>query len=191
MGLLTTFLSNRSSYACQGQRTVLRAPQMEDFIAWRDLRLASKAFLQPWEPAWPDDEHLSSAFRRRLTHYAKLAADDLAFPFFIFDADGRRLMGGITISNIRRGVAQMGTLGYWTGEAFANAGVMTDALQAVIGFAREDLNLHRLEAACLPHNTASVRLLERANFSREGFAASYLKINGQWEDHILWGRRLD
>ena len=67
---------------------------------------------------------------------------------------------------------------------------MTDALQAVVGFARGELELHRLEAACLPANIASIRLLQRTGFEREGFAKSYLKINGHWEDHILWGLQL-
>jgi ribosomal-protein-alanine N-acetyltransferase len=84
----------------------------------------------------------------------------------------------------------MATLGYWTGERHANTGVMTDALQAAMGFARDELELHRLEAACLPANEPSIKLLARAGFEREGFAKDYLKINGRWEDHILWGRKL-
>ena len=141
---------------------------------------------RPWEPAWRDDELLLSSFRKRVAHYSKLAHDDQAFPFFIWSDDGK-LLGAITLSNLRRGVAQMATLGYWIGAPFARQGFMTDAVAATINFARNNLELHRLEAACLPTNTASVQLLQRAGFAREGFAAAYLKINDRWEDHVLWG----
>lgn len=190
MGLLEGLLTARPGHECHGQKTYLRAPRIDDFSQWRDLRSSSRSFLAPWEPTWTDDELLLSSFRRRINHYAKLVNDDLAFPFFVFTPDGEHLLGAVTVSNIRRGVAQMATLGYWTGEAFANNGVMTDAIRAVLRFAGEELQLNRLEAACLPGNLPSIRLLQRTSFAREGFAHSYLKINGKWEDHILWGRRV-
>ncbi len=163
---------------------------MEDFEQWRDLRRDSRSFLEPWEPLWQDDELLLSSFRRRVAHYAKLVHDDAAYPFFIFTRDGKTLQGAVTVSHVRRGVAQMATLGYWTGAEFGNSGVMTDALGALIGFARDGLDLNRLEAACLPANRPSIRLLQKTGFEQEGFAKNYLKINGRWEDHILWGRRV-
>lgn len=190
MRLLQNLLAPKSNYECRGQRTVLRAPIVDDFGQWRDLRQSSREFLEPWEPLWRDDELLLSSFRKRVAHYAKLSHDDQAYPFFIWSQDGT-LLGAITISNLRRGVAQMATLGYWIGARFAKQGLMSDALTAVILFSQIELDLHRLEAACLPNNKASVQLLQRAGFTREGFAASYLKINGQWEDHILWGLPLE
>jgi [ribosomal protein S5]-alanine N-acetyltransferase len=190
MGLLQGLLTQKPDYVTRGKTTVLRNPRMEDFAQWRDLRIASRSFLVPWEPAWQDDELLQSSFRRRINHYAKLASDDLAYPFFIFDAAEDQLLGAITLSNVRRGVAQMATLGYWTGEAFSNRGVMTDAIAAVLGFSKTELGLNRLEAACLPANLPSMKLLERTGFEREGFARAYLRINGTWEDHVLWGRRV-
>jgi [ribosomal protein S5]-alanine N-acetyltransferase len=190
MRLLQNLLAPKSNYECHGQRTHLRAPVLEDFSQWRDLRQCSKHFLEAWEPIWRDDELLLSSFRKRIAHYSKLSHDDQAYPFFICNHEGT-LLGAITISNLRRGVAQMATLGYWIGAPFAHQGFMTDALAATITFARNELELHRLEAACLPTNTASLQLLHRAGFVREGYAASYLKINGQWEDHVLWGLRLE
>jgi [ribosomal protein S5]-alanine N-acetyltransferase len=190
MRLLDTLLAPKTNYECRGKRTVLRSPTVDDYAQWRDLRQGSRAFLEPWEPAWHDDELLLSSFRKRVAHYARLAHEDLAYPFFIWSHDGA-LLGAATISNLRRGVAQMATLGYWIGAPFAKQGFMTDALSATISFARSELKLHRLEAACLPSNAASIQLLHNAGFTREGFAASYLKINDQWEDHILWGLLLD
>jgi [ribosomal protein S5]-alanine N-acetyltransferase len=190
MGLLQGLLTHKPAYECRGDHTWLRAPAMEDFEQWRALRLMGREFLQPWEPAWADDEFLPSSFRRRMSHYARLSSDDQAYPFFIFSADGETLKGAITLSNLRRGVAQMATLGYWTGAAYANSGVMTDALSAIIGFSARELALHRLEAACLPSNLPSIKLLARCGFEREGFARGYLRINGKWEDHVMWGRGL-
>ena len=55
-------------------------------------------------------------------------------------------------------------------------------------FAFGSLRLHRLEAACIPSNAASIRLLEKAGFVREGYAREYLCINGLWQDHLLFAR---
>ena len=115
MGILQGLMLRKPAYSCYGQKTFLRAPVVADFSAWRDLRLASRTFLEPWEPLWQDDEILASSFRRRMSHYARLSADDLAYPFFIFQKSDSTLLGAITLSNVRRGVAQMATLGYWTG----------------------------------------------------------------------------
>ena len=97
------------------------------------------------------------------------------------------LMGGLTLGQVRRGVAQTTTLGYWMGKPHAGKGYMAKAVRAAAGFAFQTLRLHRIEAACLPHNTASIRLLEGVGFTREGYARAYLKINGVWQDHVLYG----
>ena len=92
------------------------------------------------------------------------------------------------LANIRRGVAQSASLGYWVGVSHAQRGYMTGALRALIPAAFEVLRLHRLEAACIPSNVASIRLLEKTGFQREGFAREYLCINGTWQDHLLYAR---
>ena len=97
----------------------------------------------------------------------------------------------MTLANVRRGVAQAGSLGYWMGQPFVDRGYMTAAVRAVIPFAFGTLRLHRLEAACIPTNTASIRLLENTGFVREGYARDYLCINGIWQDHLLYGRLKD
>ncbi len=160
---------------------------MDDFSAWVALRKASRTFLEPWEPAWLDDELTRTSFRYRLHVYNKLSDEDRGQALFVFNAN-QILVGAINLSNIRRGVAQMATLGYWVGAEFARQGLMTQALQLLIPYTQNDLKLHRLEAACLPHNAASISLLKRIGFAEEGFAKSYLKIAGHWQDHILFAR---
>ncbi len=89
---------------------------MTDFAPWSELRLRSRDFLQPWEPSWPSDDLTRSAFRRRIAAYSRDIDLDQAYPFFIFSARDELLLGGVTISNVRRGVAQMASIGYWVGD---------------------------------------------------------------------------
>ena len=113
-------------------------------------------------------------------------ARDESFSFLIFDAGADTLLGGLTLGGIRRGVAQSGTLGYWMGAPHAGKGRMTRAVASAVRFGFSTLRLHRVEAACLPENTASQTLLERNGFQREGLARAYLRINGAWRDHLLY-----
>ena len=177
--------------AVEGDRVALRMPQMSDFPEWAALREESRDFLKQWEPIWPVDDLTRGAFRRRLKRYAEDQRSDQAYSFFIFRKADNVLVGGITLANVRRGVAQAGSIGYWIGEPFAREGMMTDALATLIPFSFATLRLHRLEAACIPTNTASIRLLEKSGFEREGYARQYLCINGIWQDHLLYARIKD
>lgn len=174
-----------------GQSVTLRWPQPSDYQAWATLREQSRDFLVPWEPTWPLDDLTRGAFRRRLKRYADDQRNDLAYSFFIFRKEDDALVGGLTIANVRRGVAQAGSLGYWMGQPFARRGYMTAAVKTVAPFAFGALGLHRLEAACIPTNKASSRLLEKCGFKFEGHARQYLCINGQWQDHLLYARLRD
>ncbi len=164
----------------------LRTPQMPDFAAWSSLRAVSREFLTPWEPTWPGDDLTRSSFRRRIRRYIRDIREDQAYPFFIFNAIDHSLLGGLTLSNIRRGVAQACSLGYWIGFPYARHGYMSRAVSAAVPFVFETLNLHRLEAACLPNNQASIGLLRKCGFTEEGYARRYLRINGVWQDHLLF-----
>jgi [ribosomal protein S5]-alanine N-acetyltransferase len=177
--------------AIEGERVVLRSPQVSDFVEWAELREESAEFLQPWEPIWPVDDLTRSAFRRRLRRYADEQRSDQAYSFFIFRKSDGRLVGGITLANVRRGVAQSGSIGYWVGRPYARQGMMSAALQVIVPFSFSTLRLHRLEAACIPTNMPSIRLLEKSGFQREGYARQYLCINGIWQDHLLYGRLKD
>lgn len=165
----------------------LRHPRMSDHGSWSELREKSRGFLEKWEPVWASDELTRTSFRLRLKRYQQDIENDLAYPFFVFLNDGNQLVGGINLSNVRRGVAQMATVGYWMGAPFAGKGLMTHALRAAISHGFHDLRLHRLEAACLPENEPSMRLLRKSGFEEEGYARRYLKINGRWQDHRLFG----
>lgn len=168
----------------RGQSVYLRYPRVSDYLSWSRLRLESREFLTPWEPLWASDELTKGAFRRRIKRYQKEIRQDTAYAFFVFRSADNTLMGGCTLSNVRRGVTQCCAMGYWIGERFARQGYMFDAVRALIPFIFSTLGLHRIEAACLPSNDASKNLLAKAGFRQEGIARRYLQINGEWRDHL-------
>jgi [ribosomal protein S5]-alanine N-acetyltransferase len=170
----------------KGARVMLRPPKSNDYADWAAIRQESRAFLEPWEPSWARDELERSAFRERLLRYAKERKDGSGHVYFIFVKDSGQLAGGITLGHIKRGVAQSGVIGYWMGERFAGQGYMSEAVDVIKRHAFGPLALHRVEAACIPDNERSVRLLKKAGFELEGRLRSYLKINGRWRDHLLF-----
>ena len=172
-------------------RALIRVPEMGDYEQWAALRAVSRAFLTPWEPIWPSNDLARTAFRSRIRQYWRDIDEDIAYPYFIYTPDGETLVGALTLSNVRRGVAQTATLGYWIGEPHARHGYMTSAVRLICDFAFRHLGLHRVEAACLPHNAASIGLLRKCGFAQEGLARGYLKIAGEWRDHLLFARLSD
>ena len=168
-------------------RVYLRPPVQRDWREWAALRAESREFLVPWEPAWAYDALTRGAFRRRVKIYKTEMRQGISYSFLVFRRDDDALIGGVTLSNVRRGVAQSASLGYWAGARYSRQGYMTEALAAVLGFAFGPLGLHRVEAACLPDNAASRALLIRSGFREEGYAREYLRINGRWQDHVLFG----
>jgi len=169
-----------------GERVFIRPPLPRDWQEWAELRQDSRAFLTPWEPTWPPDTLTRAAFTRRLRRQAVEWREDEGYSFLVFERLSGALVGGLGLGNIRRGVAQSGTIGYWVGEAHARRGYTSAAVALVLDFAFERLGLHRVEAACLPENMASRGLLEKLGFTYEGFARGYLRINGLWADHRLY-----
>jgi ribosomal-protein-alanine N-acetyltransferase len=187
MPLGDTFSRTRNQLMVEGRRVHLRSPQSADFQAWATLRGDSRDHLVPWEPSWTVDELTRESYRRRLRRYQQAERDGTGYMLFIFTNDSNELAGGIQLSNIRQGIAQSAaTIGYWIGRKFAGQGLMTDAVTAVVihGFGR--MGFHRIEAACLPSNTASRRVLTKCGFTAEGTARKYLRINGEWQDHLLF-----
>lgn len=170
----------------KGEKVFLRYPRVQDFAAWASLRAESRGFLAPWEPSWATDELTKGAFRRRLKRYQREARLDSAYAFFVLRSNDNALVGGCTLSNVRRGVTQSCGLGYWVGERFARQGYMFDAIRALLPFVFRTLGLHRIEAACLPSNDRSKNLLAKLGFRQEGLARCYIQINGEWQDHALF-----
>lgn len=188
MAFLRSYTGSESALVIEGRGLWLRPPHMSDYAHWAELRALSRDHLVPWEPQWSRDELSRFSYRRRVKHYQRELAEDQGYAFLILSAGDDRLLGGLTFTNVRRGVTQSASLGYWLGLPFAGQGIMTEAVRAASSHAFEVLKLHRVEAATQPTNPKSIRVLENNGYEREGFARSYLKINGVWADHVLFGR---
>ena len=170
----------------------LRAPQMADFAEWAALREQSRDFLMPWEPTWPADDLTRGAFRRRLKRYAEDLRSDQAYPFFLFRKHDNALLGGLTLTNIRRGVAQAGSLGYWIGRALRAPG-LHDARRCApscpspsrrcgcTGSKPPASRPTRPRSGCWKRPASSARAMP----------GEYLCINGIWQDHLLYARLQD
>ncbi len=166
-------------------RLILRPPIARDYEDWSEQRRVSRDFLTPWEPSWTRDHLTRRSFRNRVVWAERAIRQGDALPLLLVTRDGR-VVGGVTLSNIRRHPAEMATLGYWTGVDHTRRGYMAEALIALRDYSFTTLDLSRLEAACLPENTPSRKLLERCQFKYERVAQAYLQINGRWRNHVLY-----
>lgn len=188
MAFFKSLVLQSSAPVIEGNGVFLRVPRMGDFEEWTSLRRTSREFLAPWEPVWPDDDLTRGAFRRRIRRYERDLHEESGYAFLVFRNNDRAMLGGATLTNLRRGAAQAGSLGYWMGKDYADKGYMSAAIAALVPFAHSMLRVRRIEAACLLSNAASIRLLEKMNFTREGTARQYLSIAGHWQDHLLYAR---
>ena len=112
------FLARTDPFRLNGQRVFLRPAERGDYEAWASLRAGSRQFLAPWEPTWPPDALSRASFRARVARYTEDWRTDQAYNFLIFAQD-EALIGGVGLSNLRRGVSETASLGYWVGEVFA------------------------------------------------------------------------
>lgn len=176
----------RRKVRIETERMTLRPPTHSDFRQWSSLRRDSQAFLMPWEPVWASDHLSRKAFTNRVYWAHRSISGGNALPLFLIRREDEALLGAITLDNIRRGPAQSATTGYWVGHKFARQGYMSEAIRAVVHHAFQTLDLSRIEAGCLPENTASRQLLEKCGYKYEGVAQSYLQIAGRWRNHVLY-----
>lgn len=184
--MIGLFANRMPGVRIDGPRVYIRPPRRRDEKQWVEIRRVSREFLVPWEPSWPADASTGTAYRRRYRRFCEDWRARSGFAFFVFEQGSDRLLGGITLSNVRRGVSQSGSIGYWMGKPHAGKGYMSEAVSLILHFSFETLSLNRVEAACLEHNGASRTLLRKLGFTEEGIARRYLCINGRWQDHVTY-----
>ncbi|SFS22025.1 GNAT family N-acetyltransferase [Yoonia litorea] len=179
-------LGSRKKVRIETERLTLRPPVHSDFRAWAALRLESRDFLVPWEPTWAADHLTRKAFTNRVYWAQRSITNGTALPLFLERRADGVLLGAITLDHIKRGPSQSGITGYWIGQRHARQGFMREAIEALVHYAFSTMDLSRIEAGCLPENTASRNLLEKCGYKYEGVAQSYLQINGRWRNHVLY-----
>lgn len=161
-----------------GEKVFLRSPTSIDRAEFIALNLASKHFHRGLVSPPKTSEHFATFLQR------SNRADSVCL-FICLKADGA-IIGAMSLSQIFRGGFQNAYLGYYIGAKHAGQGYMTEALRLALRYAFGHLKLHRLEANIQPGNVASIALVKRAGFIREGYSRRYLKVCGRWRDHERW-----
>jgi [ribosomal protein S5]-alanine N-acetyltransferase len=165
--------------------TATRLISVADAPALAGLLQRNREFLAPWEPARGDGYFTVEGQRELIVAVLDRKRRGEALPHVIVDEDGS-VQGRINLNTIVRGPFQSCSLGYWLGESANGRGLATKAVARIKEIAFGEMMLHRIEAGTLRHNVRSQRVLERNGFERFGLAPNYLKIDGRWQDHILF-----
>ncbi len=172
----------------RGRRVTLRPLEPEDFEQWQRVRRRNREWLVVWEPrrtpGQPDPVEDRQAFATRCGSRRRERQLGTGWGFGVFL--GEELVGEMNLSNLIRGAFHSAHVGYWVDEAQAGCGYAPEALVVVARFAFEQLDLHRLQVAIVPRNTASRRVVDKVGFRCEGQAERYLEIDGVWEDHLRY-----
>jgi [ribosomal protein S5]-alanine N-acetyltransferase len=165
------------------RRVFIRRPQTGDEQGLLFLHQRSRAFLSPWiAPMLTQADCLAYIDRCQREDFEGS---------LICQTSTQDIMGVANLSQIFYGPFQNAYLGYYVDVEFAGKGFMTEGVKLVIDYAFKRLRLHRLEANIQPENTASIDLVKRLNFTKEGFSQHYLKVNGKWRDHERWALTLE
>ena len=169
-----------------GRRVLLRPLEPGDCSAWQEVRRRNADWLTKWEPqrlpGQPDVVEDGHAFATRCSARQRERQLGTGYGFGVF-VEGV-FAGEVNLNSIQRGPFQNAYIGYWIDEAQAGHGYIPEAFVTVLRFAFEELHLHRVQAAIVPRNAASRRVVEKLELRDEGVARRYLEINGVWEDHI-------
>lgn len=171
-------------------RLTIRAPRRGDGARMAEYYVRNRAFLQPWYPRFRSEDVDPVAWERAIPLIDAERRDGKALRTVLFESSGE-VAGVANLTSITSSPGYRATLGYSLAERCQGKGLMREALEALLPAAVERFRLHRVEAAYLPRNARSGRLLEALGFEKEGLAHDYLLIDGRWEDHVLtaWANR--
>ncbi len=168
-------------------RLIIQPPAKNDYRDWSKTRQKNEKFLKPFEPKWPKDCLSKEFYYHRLARQAKDRNAGFGAYFFLKHRDTKKIIGGLNLNNIQMGAARHASLGYWLSQDMQGQGYMSEALGEITGHSFEMIGLRRLNAACLPDNERSIKMLLNLGFEEEGYAKNYFEINGRWQDHRLFG----
>ncbi len=168
-------------------RLSLEPYKKEDYSQWADVREASRSLLQPFEPIWADDVLTKTAFERRVAFNYLQQDQGLAYCLLAHRKEDHKIVCGVNLTQIKKTPSMNAAwIGYWCGAPYLRQGYVYEALSKLISIAFHELDIHRLQASCMPCNTPSLNLLKKVGFQEEGLARDYLKINGEWVDQKLF-----
>ena len=165
---------------------MVRAPRLGDAQALAEVWRRSQNFLAPWMPLAPEGPPNEAGTRAALVRERREWRSGRDYRFVVAARAGDKPLGRINFSHVVRSVFQNSYIGYWIDAEHARQGLMTEALELALDLAFGPLGLHRVQAAIIARNTASIKLARRLGFRLEGEAKRYLRIAGHWEDHLLY-----
>ena len=167
-----------------GDRVEIRPFVPEDAEEMLALALANRTHLEPWEPLRDSASFTFEGQRTVLERAVAMREADQGYRFAI--VSGSRIVGAVGLNEVVRGSFQNAYVGYWVAGDATGRGYATAGVRLVVDFAFEEARLHRVQAAVMPRNAASMRVIEKLGFRREGEALRYLRIAGAWEDHLIF-----
>jgi [ribosomal protein S5]-alanine N-acetyltransferase len=165
---------------------VTRLITADDAPVLAELQQANREFLAPWSPERTPAHFTLAGQRRAVADALTSHAKGTVLPHVI--VAGGDVVGRVTLSDITHGTFSSCHLGYWLSESHNGRGLATAAVGELVDIAFAELRLHRVEAGTIPRNVRSQAVLERNGFVPFGLAPAYLKITGEWQDHILFQR---
>ena len=172
-----------------GRHVALRLPRVADRAEFAALRESSREFLGPWESDHP--RGLDPFGSEASTTYLARPRTARRLRLLVCRASDGRIAGAVTLFAITGAPLASATLGYWIGSGYARRGYMREALELLLAFAFERMELRRIEALVLPENAPSRALLERLGFEFEGIARRYALTGGRRRDHERWALTRD
>ncbi|HVE40325.1 MAG TPA: GNAT family protein [Planctomycetota bacterium] len=159
-------------------RILLRTPTTADSAEFLDFVRQSRRLHRSWvAPPSTRKAFLAYVGRCRRDDFTGLLARRI---------EDDAIVGVFNLSQIFRGGFQNAYLGYYGSSRYRGRGYMTEGMALLLGYAFRTLRLHRLEANVQPRNAASIALVRRCGFRKEGFSPRYLKVAGRWRDHERW-----
>jgi ribosomal-protein-alanine N-acetyltransferase len=170
-------------------RLVLRPPRTTDVPELRRAMRANYEHLRPWSVApvpGEDPSSLASVSRTILRNRREWKRGQSFVLMVCPREDEDRIIGRIALGGVLLGAFQNAYLGYWIDVEHQGRGLMTEAVSGTTHFAFRVARLHRVQAAVMPRNASSQRVLEKVGYRREGMALRYLCIAGAWEDHVVF-----
>jgi [ribosomal protein S5]-alanine N-acetyltransferase len=175
----------------QAERIFIKPLELKDIKPLLDLRIKNKNYLKPFEPILPAHYFTMAGQEDVVKRAMGNWENDLGYSFGICLPNDGQIIGVVNLSNIVRGAWQNCNIGYFIDKDSQGKSFTTQAVTLVLQFAFEEANLHRVEAAIMPRNVGSIRVVEKTGFNFIGLSKNHLKINGHWEDHCIYAITMD
>jgi [ribosomal protein S5]-alanine N-acetyltransferase len=167
----------------QGDKIYIRFLEEKDVEAYTNLQVKNKEFFRKYVTTRTDEFYTLEFQKQLIKNNIHAREKDEKYVFGIFEMDTDKLVGNVALTEIFRGPLQSCYIGYYLDLECNGKGYMSEAVKLSVAFGFDELHLHRIEAGVMPHNTGSIRVLEKAGFQKEGIARRNVNINGKWEDH--------